>query len=97
MIHAHAAAVALPVRFWPAASPVVSLKRVKRMRLAEYCSMSRRRPVRVVCSAAALISSKCSSSHSPALGVLSVDHHRAGQAERNLGDADEVLYVSGGF
>jgi hypothetical protein len=32
-----------------------------------------------------------------ALGVLSVDHERAGQSERNLGDADEVLYVSSGF
>ena len=35
-----AACVALPVRFCPAASPVVKLKRVNSMRLAEYCSIS---------------------------------------------------------
>jgi hypothetical protein len=60
---------------------VVKLKRVKRFRLAEYCSMSRSRPERVVASAAALTSSRCSVSQAPNRpGLAGAREHERGRA-----------------
>ena len=57
--------MALPVRFWPAASPVVKLNRKNKNLLAENCSISCRRPARVVASASLLIAAKLAVTQSP--------------------------------